>query len=497
MSKRKTPSKSDVLAILGLLFASSPLFWVAQKTFAKTDDYVFLGLVKTDNLNIIEGFKYFSAQEWTAGRSLTNLLLPTIFGSDATVASLSFWRIIFVIILYLIALHVYFTVKKLTKSKIISFAIAVFILSIPGFQSFITLLAAGSYLIGVLISLHISRDLVFAERLYFVRYLYLATGLIVVTLIYQPIVFLSLIYPALNLLIKKFDLESSKQFFNTYLLASFSLLVNWIFVKLTFSGSRADISFDLPIKFEILINEIWDLAQLPWLRVLNIQSSTRHLIVVALILFQFLFLWQLLKYLSWKKIKMTQVFSIIFVGLGGIPFSFPWYFVIGESALDLRRYSFASAISTSIFALSAYIFITNWIKSRAIIKSLEIFTLSVAILSLAYSTVVTVSTVSILENEWDDFLCASRQIELKENTKIRRNEILDLYQKGKTISEDVNTSSLAFPNPPTFMLWLSQIEVGRSVDFPPWNMNLIDDYRYTKNDIIGQKWSEALISCSR
>jgi hypothetical protein len=496
MSRRKILSKSDLLACLGLFFATSPLFWVAGKTFAKTDDYVFLGLVKNDNLSIIEGFKYFSSQEWTAGRSLTNLLLPTIFASDSTVSSFSLWRIIFVVILYLITIHVYFTVKKITTSKIISFSVSIFILSIPGFQSFITLLASGSYLIGILMSLYISKKLVFDKKLNFNSYLYLGASLVVITLIYQPIVFLSLFYPALNLLSKKFDVESSRRFFLTYVLATFSLLVNLIFVKLTVSGSRTDISFNLPIKLEILINEVWDLAQLPWLRVLNIQSGTRYLLVALFLSLQLVFLRQLLKHLSLKELKTKQVFSVIFVGLGGIPFTFPWYFVIGESALDLRRYSFASAISISLFVISAHIFLKNCVKKDALLKAWKSLVVLASVFFLALSTVATVSTATTLENEWGDFLCASRQIELNENTKIRRNEILEKYQRGRTISEDINTSSLAFPNPPTFMLWLSQIEVGRTVDFPPWNMNLIDDYKYSKNDIAGQKWAEALISCS-
>jgi hypothetical protein len=71
-----------------------------------------------------------------------------------------------------------------------------------------------------------------------------------------------------------------------------------------------------------------------------------------------------------------------------------------------------------------------------------------------------------------------------------------MYQGNRPISEDFNTSSLVFQNPPTFMLWLSQFEAGQQVDFAPWNMNFSYDLVYD-GDELGKKWSDTLFACSK
>jgi hypothetical protein len=488
--------KDFIAAIILFPVAFIPLFISAFRNFAKTDDYVFLGLIKSNKFSVIDGFQYLSMQEWTAGRWISNLLLSIIFHDGTTVADLTYLRLFFIVVFFVVLLVHYFTLRSFHITRSFALICTLGLLAIPGFQSFITLLASGPYLLAILMALLVSRNYVNQEEIVPYKIIGNFFTLILVSCIYQPATFFALMYPAINLILSKFSTKASKRFCYIYLLTNFALLFNWISIKFSLTESRASFSIDIPSKISALFGETWNLAQFPWARFLSLSNQETSFIVLLLLLLNAICVVRILKKSNQKSPNLLKICSTIFILTAGIPFSFPWFFLISESSTDFRRYSFASGLAMEITLVLIFIFMQSFSFKVLLRKSLTLGISVIVILLFILTSLNTLKSSSILEREWEDFVCASAVIKLNADVKIRSNEILIMYQGNRPISEDFNTSSLVFQNPPTFMLWLSQFEAGQQVDFAPWNMNFSYDLVYD-GDELGKKWSDTLFACSK
>lgn len=496
MTRIHFKNRDALISLIVFPIACIPIFIAASKNFAKTDDYVFLGLMKTNQFSIFEGFKYLSVQEWTAGRWVSNLLLSIIFHDGTTVASLAYPRIFFTLIFYAILLTHYFTLKRFQLTRPYAVILTLALLAIPGFQSFITLVASGPYLLAILMTLLVSRSYLSAERIKFNKGVKDVIILFLVSCIYQPATFFVLMYPAINLIHTRFSTLANKKFCYTYVLANVALLLNWLSIKISFTESRGNISIDIPAKMSALLGEIWSLTQVPWTRFFNWTDQETFSLLAFILLLQVISVVIIIKTSGERKPKTSNFFSIVFILTAGIPFSFPWFFLISESSTDFRRYSFASGLAIEMTLFLIYTLIQTFPLTYLLKQSLILGIFGTVLFLYILTSMNTLKTSSILDREWNDFVCASKLTAVDENVKIRSNEILLMYQSNRPISEDFNTSSLVFQNPPTFMLWLSQFEAKRQIDFAPWNMNFVYDLEYQGQDL-GKKWSNSLFVCSK
>lgn len=495
MSKILTPSHKTFLGILLLLFVNLFNIQSVRGVFAKTDDYVFLGLMKTNAFDIHQGFQYFSSQEWTAGRWTTNFLLPIIFDRDFLIQDLSYFRIFFTLTLLFISIFNFFTIQKITKSITISLISSLLLVSIPGFQSFTTLLASGPYLLAISIALVVSRFLIEIEKLSLRVTLQLLILSVFLTTIYQPVVYLILAYPSFILAKERFSLNSSYRLLHSFLIANAALFTNWILIQFFSSNTRAKPSLSLHSKIEALYLNIWNLVTVPWLWVVKSTSMERQIFSVALLSFSIFCVVLLMRHSRRDGYEPIQYFAIIYIALAGIPFTFPWFFVVNENATDVRRYSFASAITVLIYLSITFYTVERYLKQAKNVFSATLMIFLVLTISVA-SVRVTDRTTNILMKEWEAFSCASESVAINGDTKIRLNELLAHLQGERRVSEDVLTASIAFPNPPTFMIWISQLETGRPISFAPWNINFVNDLEYSEIDSPGLEWERAFFRCT-
>ena len=500
MIRNRSFSLVDRFVLFGFLLLFLPLIEVASKSYGKTDDYVFLGLMKTNEFSLASGFKYFSIQEWTAGRFATNFFLAFVFDKDSNISNLAVIRMCVLIVFFSAAVFNYFVIVKLTKSRFTAFILSTILVAVPGFQSFITLVAAGSYILGILLGLLISYLLVSLQTFSIRNFILVVTLLFALSTIYQPLVFLPLIYPCVKVIIDKFSRDSSQRLFQVYLFSLLALAINWMIVRFTFSDSRASFTLDLRTKFQVLYENVLVLVQYPWFNLLKLDDYVLHILLLFTLFLQIYHFWKLLrqgKLPQAKAFSMSQCFAIIFVLSGGVPLSFLWFFFISENALDFRRYSSATILFAFILISCTHVSLISNLKS-VIVKSVVRSTLTLfVVIAYGISTLTSLETSNILAREWNDFVCASREVKLEEYAQISSDEILKIYQGDRAVSEDFRTSSLSFPNPPSFMLWLSQIEAGQNIDFPPWNMNLVRDVQPQQMTESDAMWANALISCSK
>ncbi len=495
MSRILKPSHKTFVSILLLLSVNLFNIQAIKGVFAKTDDYVFLGLMKTNAFDIKQGFQYFSSQEWTAGRWSTNFILPIIFDRDFLIQDLSNFRVFFTLTLLFISIFNFFTIQKITKSTTISLISSLLLVSIPGFQSFTTLLASGPYLLAVAIALVVSRFLIEIEKLPLKVTLQVFILSVFLTTIYQPAVYLILAYPSFILAKERFSLKSSQRLSQSFLIANAALFSNWMLIQFFSSNTRAKPSLNLHAKIEVLYLNIWNLVTVPWLWIVKSNSLERQLFSVMLLIFSIFCVVLLMRHSRRGEYEPIQYFAIIYVALAGIPFTFPWFFVVTENATDLRRYSFASAVVVLIYLSISFYVVERYLKRIKNSFSAALIIFLVLATSLA-SVRVTDRTADILMKEWKAFNCASESVAINGDTKIRLNEILIHLQGERPVSEDVLTASIAFPNPPTFMIWISQIETGRPISFAPWNINFVNNLEYSENDSLGLEWERALFRCT-
>lgn len=118
------------------------------------------------------------------------------------------------------------------------------------------------------------------------------------------------------------------------------------------------------------------------------------------------------------------------------------------------------------------------------------------LISYTFMSYFDIETRNILAREWSLFSCASNQVQLPEETKIESGRIRQILQGDRTVSEDFSTASISLPNPPTFMLWLSQKQTREDIDFPPWNMNLLQLDSEIAETEEGRRWRYEFIKCS-
>ena len=290
---------------------------------------------------------------------------------------------------------------------------------------------------------------------------------------------------------------SAKRLWQSFLLASVALFINWFAIRIFINSNRSSISLDFYSKVRVFFNLVIDQVISPWLRIAHFDQKQIHLVATTIFLLNFILVAISFSRSKFKESKWNvyQYFAFIFCLTGGLPFTMPWFFLIAENTLDYRRYTFATIIFFSIFLYS--ILHNSWLNST---KSLRKYTTRVMVvtilISYTFMSYFDIETRNILTREWSLFSCASNQVQLPEEAKIESGRIRQILQGDRTVSEDFSTASISLPNPPTFMLWLSQKQTREDINFPPWNMNLLQPNSEIAETEEGRRWRYEFIKCS-
>jgi len=479
-------------------FIFSELIYVASGTYGKTDDYVLLGLFAGDQASIFENFKLLSAAEWNAGRWVDNIFLSIMFQNGNTVADFIYFRILAVVaLLYGTLTHIR-NLKNIEESMTKRLILASPIVLVPGIHSFITLSVSNPYIIATVLALLISSHITTIKSWNLKNIVLLLVISTTVCAIYQSSIFLITLYPALLVLKNHFEKASAKRLWQSFSLACGVLFINWLAIKILINSNRSSISLDIDSKVRAFFDSVIDQVIEPWLRLAHVDQIHIHIVVIIIFLLSFISVITSFKRDSFKESKWNifQYFAFIFCLAGGLPFTMSWFFLIAENALDFRRYTFATIIFFSILFFS--ILNNSWVNSTELRRKFTTIVLVIMVLvSYALTSYYDIETRNILTREWSLFSCASKQVQLSEETKIESGRIRQILQGDRVVSEDFSTASISFPNPPTLMLWLSQKQTREDIDFPPWNMNFLQLNSEISETEDGRKWRYEFIKCSK
>ena len=478
-----------VLVILDLIY-------LASGTYGKTDDYVIFGLFRTNNSSVIDSFKYISAQEWNAGRWIDNLFLSIMFQDGTSISTLTLLRLITVAIL-ICGFVIY--IKKLgvlESSLITRLIIAAPILLVPGIHTFISLSVSNPYILAMVLGLIVSSQLVKEDAWTPRKVIYFMVALSFICAIYQASIFMALLFPALNIVKSHFSKASSQRLWSSFLLTCVVLFINWLAIKNIIDSSRSNIDLDLLAKIDVFVNVVIDQAVLPWLKLGHVSYDIKHSITLLVVVLNILMTLSRVRSnadINDRK-NILQYLAIVFCATGGLPFTMPWFFVINENALDFRRYTFATIIFASLF-LYNIINISKLKSNRDLRKMTKTLLLILITITFIFVAHYDFQTRQILVREWSLFSCASLKVELPEVTRIDSASIREILQGDRPVSEDFATASISLPNPPTFMLWISQKQARPKLSYLPWNLNFIGPDSELKETPEGARWRNAFIEC--
>ena len=490
-------SRHKVVLCLLALFVFGEMLFVASGTYGKTDDYVILGLFSGDRTSIFENFKYISAAEWNAGRWVDNIFLAIMFQNGNTVADFTFFRIVTVIALFLGTLMHVKNLKHIEVALTKRLIMASPIVLVPGIHTFITLSVSNPYIIATVLALLISSQITKINSWNFKNIVLLLAISSIICAIYQASIFLIMLYPALLVIKTHFDVFSAKRLWQSFLLASVALFINWYAIKIFINSNRSSISLDFFSKVRVFFNLVIDQVISPWLRIAHFDQKQIHLVAISFLLLNISLVAISFNRTSFKASNWHpyQYFAFIFCLTGGLPFTMPWFFLIAENAMDFRRYTFATIVFFSIFIFG--VLNNSHLNSTKRLRKFTATIILIAILmSYTFLSYFDIETRSILTREWSLFSCASKQVELPEEAKIESSRIRRILQGDRTVSEDFSTASISLPNPPTMMLWLSQKQTREDIDFPPWNMNFFLPNSEIVETEEGRRWRYAFIKCS-
>jgi hypothetical protein len=490
-------SRHKVVLCLLTILVFGEMFFVASGTYGKTDDYVILGLFSSNHGSIIDNFKYISVSEWNAGRWVDNIFLAIMFQNGNAVADFTYFRLLAVLTLFLgTVMHVN-NLKNIEVALSRRLILASPIVLVPGIHTFITLSVSNPYIFATVLALLISSQITKINSWKTKNTVLLLATSSLVCATYQSSIFLIMLYPALLVLKTQFDIFSAKRLWQSFLLASVALFINWFAIKIFINSNRSSISLDLYSKVRVFFNIVIDQVISPWLRLAHFDQNQIHLVAMLFFLLNIS-----LVAISFNRTRLKasnwhpyQYFAFIFCLTGGLPFTMPWFFLIAENALDFRRYTFATIVFSSIFIFG--VLNNSRINSTKRLRKFTATTILIAILmSYTFLSYFDIETRAILTREWSLFGCASKQVELPEEAKIESSRIRRILQGDRTVSEDFSTASISLPNPPTMMLWLSQKETREDIDFPPWNLDLFLPNSEIVETEEGRRWRYEFIKCA-
>jgi hypothetical protein len=444
---------------------------------------------------VIDTFQYISAQDWNAGRWVGNIFLAIMLQSGNSISILTAFRVVTVIILGLgFLLHIR-NLSKLESSLSKRLILASPIILVPGIHTFITLSVSNPYMLATFLALGISSIICTVEFWRFRHFALIILSLSFIGAIYQSSIFMVLLYPALFTVKERFGKSSARRLFYTFTASCSALLLNWLAIKILIDSPRSNIAVNLLPKIEIFFNSILGQVVMPWLRLGHVDNINSHLATaLVMVLNLSLVIFQVRNCQSETR-NIYQYFAIFFCSTGGLPFTMPWFFVINESAMDFRRYAFATVVFYTVFLYNVISASSNFTKKIA--HKLLIPLLSILVTFIfSFTSYYDVQTRNILIKEWSLFICASEQAALPEISRIDSEQIRKILQGDREVSEDFSTASISLPNPPTLMLWLSQRQTRSGVDYPPWNLNLLTPDSELSETKEGRDWRNAFIKCS-
>jgi hypothetical protein len=471
-------------------------FIAAGRTYAKTDDYVFFGMVKADNLTWVKSLDLFVTSPWNAGRWISSASISTIYFLVPNVDALRFIRILSVLLILMLAYSVYWVIKEVTGSTSLGVVSQLILISLPGVHSFITLVGSITYILatgfGVMGSYFLFLYFKSGKMIYFLHSTILG---LFACFTYQPATFLLCTCVLIGVGRSVIFFKDKLVILIILISQPFLILVsNSVLINMVGSSGRNTLQIPDFEKFKYYFKFIFGTVLVPWVRLENPVHYGALMAIVICVISVYLTMQFGVFNSTAKKLskKIPESILKILVVLGGLPLTNSWVLLLEERHLDFRRYFFSSlTYYLIIFCTLQYAFAHRNVKLIQIIKFLSVTTLVLLSLFTLKSNLI---TSEILEKEWQAYVCASKAVSIGENVKIDRSLVL-AQNFTESPDEDFNTMSSYYPNPPSFLLWLSQKQ-SREVNFLPWNMNLSDNAEEVSSSVDGIRWGESFKACT-
>ena len=471
-------------------------FITASGIYAKTDDYVFFGIIKADQLTWLKSIELFITSPWNAGRWISSVIISSIYYLTPDVESLKYTRIAAIFLTLLLAYYIYWVVEKITKSRSLAIVSQIILLSLPGIHSFVTLVASVTYILATGFGVVGS----------YILFLYFKTGKmnhfifstffgLLACFTYQPATFLLCTCALIGIGRSIIYVKSRVLILMILMIQPFAILaVNSLSINIVGSSGRNTLQIPNIEKFHYYFKFIFGTVVTPWVRLEDFSNYGALVALVIctlsiLIMIQFGFFRSISKM---RSQRIADIFLKICVIFGGLPLTNSWILLIEERAIDFRRYFFSSLTYYLVVFSALQYLLAN--KAFRIVKVAKCASVLMLLLLGFFTLNINMSTAAILEREWKAYLCASNAVAIGENVKIERSLVL-AQNYSETPNDDFKTMSSYYPNPPSFLLWLSQRQ-SREVSFLPWNMNLIEKSEQLAFSPDGIRWGQAFQACS-
>ncbi len=487
----KSTSTNGVLSsLIYLALVFNILYIPIRGIYGFNDDYPYLGLLKLSGDSLYSGFRTLEGNVFDPGRPILHLLMVIQYKFIDGIDQLYFLRIITCIFLTLTCYVIYFQTRNISKSKTLSFTISIVPLILPYFLfvGMLTTLLPVALLItiGVFFGFRLSNN----ERidLILILKIFLLEATIVFT--YQGIVYIIML-PALIRFLSSKKSRDLFMIFVFWIVGSFVLVLNWIYIKLQFGESRLSGSIDFSDKLYIFGSSF-----LPKITALQIDmlSDAVGLVVGSSVFIGHLclqFFYFRKEYLGFINGRIPKIFSriiYILLSVSLIPLTTIWLWGIPESSKGYRL-----VWVPSLLFVTASIFYLHQFLSNAGRKILAVFSLGMI---LTWSNWVHSSTVVPNIVEWHSAKCASSTVALHIDAKIPSDLIEVQLLDGKSpFVDEFQTQSMDFPNPQKFLPWFannsSRAKDSSSYLNSPWEINV----GKISSELSGQLWGLEFQKC--
>jgi hypothetical protein len=476
--------KSDVWVLGSVVFVY--LIFLVYGEYGFNDDYVVVGQIAQSHMGPREVLIWGLSSPYGAGRFLAAALTALVAPLLDSLESLQILRIVGALGWALVSMHLYRMLQRLNVARALSIVLSLIPILVPGSQ--LTLISGTNFFYswGTLFAIWISGQIAFLKmnsRLTIFKLTFLA---LFPTMIYQPISSFLLLIPAISWQLQRKNYQKKANFLWAILIYLFSLLSNWILVKIFYSSPRLDGEFNFEIKIQTFFSEILPMSILPHLYIFFPELARNAFPLILIVSVIFYVLNTRFSQLRFHRGLLDSFLEVCILS-GLIPLSLGWLFFIHEDGANFRKIFWGSSIWGILFLLSVG---TRLLRGNLF---LNIAAASLVVLTLALWTLFfRFSTVDLQQKEWSSALCASRQILLTAESELALESLRPPATLDKYVYKDeIAVHSLSFPGPAMFLPWLSNAKERPENIIPnAWGI-----HASAKGSNAGKIWSEKYREC--
>jgi hypothetical protein len=451
------------------------------------DDYVYLGLVQLTSGKFQEIFKIFITPN-NSGRFFSGLIQAVYLLKFNEIEHLSILRTLSSIVLGLSALLVFYGAVRLRYSiptsiilsTLIIFAPGIFVITVTGFVF--------SYILSLYLVLCLSWHITFHRINKISQIALLAIALFVVGNGYQPLMSVILFFPLMRL---GREITNEVTYLRNAIIAYlFALGSNYLIVILFFNTNRIGREINFNEKIILMFKQVIPMTISPHIFLQNVNAA---ILIGYMILFVLAINSLKSRYLTENRdtqISIERRAYYALSALGWIPLTVGWLFAITGDKVYFRML----IGGTIIFWLSIVIYLDNFISKYILAETLRSIAAVAVTLFLVFVYIdLRRSTVIPQIKQWSAAICASKKIQINENSVLDSKIInLTISNKKRIYEDEYNIESLFFPGPQIFIPTLANNKLStREKITNPWQIQFSE----SKISDEGRQWSNQYEKC--